>query len=120
MLPVIRKTFFPFSVFDYLIDTSCRWIKKYQAELYTVESSGIIFDVVSNRTSNDVVDKLYVVGTFDTMTSTSQMQFCSVGAWNGNAFEKVIKSEYFDSLCIITLLFNVRLEKVYAPEAIVQ
>jgi hypothetical protein len=71
-----------------------RWIRKYQAELSSVESHGVILDVVTNKSSDARSDRLYVVGTFDTMTSTSQMQFCSVGSWNGIAFEKVCTLRY--------------------------
>eukprot|EP01035_Chromulina_nebulosa_P017610 gene17610-23184_t len=67
--------------------TTGTWSNKFQAELSAVESNGVILDVVLNRSSN--FDKMYVVGTFDTMTSTSQVQFCSVGAWNGQVFEKL-------------------------------
>jgi hypothetical protein len=33
--------------------------------------------------------KVYVVGEFDTVSETSQIQFCSVGEWDGIDFYKV-------------------------------
>jgi hypothetical protein len=32
---------------------------------------------------------MYVVGAFDTVSETSQIQYCSVGGWNGDQFDKV-------------------------------
>lgn len=41
-----------------------------------------------NRTSLPF-NKLFVVGAFDTVSETSQIQFCSVGEWDGLSFDKV-------------------------------
>ena len=52
------------------------------------ESNGIIWDIVVNKTSQPF-NKLFVVGAFDTVSETSQIQFCSVGEWDGLSFDKV-------------------------------
>ena len=65
------------------------WNKKYRAEISSMESTGVILDVVLNTSSNAAINQLVVVGTFDTITRTSQVEFCSVGIWNGFSFEKV-------------------------------
>eukprot|EP01038_Epipyxis_sp_PR26KG_P005697 gene5697-7863_t len=68
------------------------WSNKYQAELYLYgESNGVIWDIAVNRTSQPI-NKMYVAGLFDTVSKTSQVQFCSVGAWDGIYFEKVGES----------------------------
>lgn len=65
------------------------WSTKYEAELFLYgESNGIIWDVAVNRTASPFT-KLFVVGAFDTVSETSQVQFCSVGAWDGSTFDKV-------------------------------
>lgn len=66
-----------------------RWSPKYVSELYLYgESNGIIWDIVVNKTSQPI-NKLFVVGAFDTVSETSQIQFCSVGEWDGLSFDKV-------------------------------
>ena len=66
-----------------------RWSPKYESELYLYgESNGIIGDIVVNRTAQPF-NKLFVVGAFDTVSETSQIQFCSVGEWDGLSFDKV-------------------------------
>ena len=66
-----------------------RWSPKYESELYLYgESNGIIWDIVVNRTAQPF-NKLFVVGAFDTVSETSQIQFCSVGEWDGLSFDKV-------------------------------
>jgi hypothetical protein len=66
-----------------------RWSPKYVSELYLYgESNGIIWDIVVNKTSQPF-NKLFVVGAFDTVSETSQIQFCSVGEWDGLSFDKV-------------------------------
>ena len=73
-----------------------RWSTKYESELYLYgESNGIIWDIVVNRTSQPF-NKLIVVGAFDTVSETSQIQFCSVGEWDGLSFDKVSFLDYFD------------------------
>jgi hypothetical protein len=57
------------------------------------ESYGEIWDIAVNRTNsklhNNGYDRLYVVGSFDTESSASQIQFCSIGLWNGIHFNKI-------------------------------
>ena len=48
-----------------------------------------------NRTSQPF-NKLFVVGAFDTVSETSQIQFCSVGEWDGLSFDKVSDLCYLD------------------------
>ena len=75
------------------------------SELYLYgESNGIIWDIVVNKTSQPF-NKLFVVGAFDTVSETSQIQFCSVGEWDGLSFDKVC---YYllKSSCIASHLFS--------------
>jgi len=66
------------------------WSTKYQSELYLYgESNGVIWDMVVNRTSSDILNTMFVVGAFDTASESSQLQFCSVGGWDGISFHKV-------------------------------
>lgn len=57
------------------------------------QSYGEIWDIAVNRTNsklhNNGFDRLYVVGSFDTESSASQIQFCSIGYWNGLNFNKI-------------------------------
>ena len=53
-----------------------------------------------NRTSQPF-NKLIVVGAFDTVSETSQIQFCSVGEWDGLSFDKVSFLYYFDCFDLI-------------------
>ena len=76
-------------MYAHLLISVLRWSPKYESELYLYgESNGIIWDVVVNRTSQPY-NKLFVVGAFDTVSETSQIQFCSVGEWDGLSFDKV-------------------------------
>ena len=69
--------------------TKKEWSTKYEAELFLYgESNGIIWDLAVNKSSQPYT-KLFVVGAFDTVSETSQIQFCSVGAWDGLTFDKV-------------------------------
>ena len=54
------------------------------------ESYGVIWDVAVNR--SELYDQLIVVGAFDTVSKTSQVQYCSVGVWTGLGFNKVMDS----------------------------
>jgi len=64
------------------------WSNKYEPELYLYgESNGVIWDIAVN--ASVPYNKLYVVGAFDTVTKASQVQFCSVGEWDGISFSKV-------------------------------
>ena len=75
-----------------------RWSPKYVSELYLYgESNGIIWDIVVNKTSQPF-NKLFVVGAFDTVSETSQIQFCSVGEWDGLSFDKVCGDNNFSFL----------------------
>ena len=66
------------------------WSTKSQSELYLYgESNGVIWDMAVNRTSGDMLDTMFVVGAFDTVSESSQLQFCSVGNWDGLSFNKV-------------------------------
>jgi hypothetical protein len=52
------------------------------------ESNGVIWDVAVNQTAYPF-DDVYVVGAFDTESKSSQLQFCSVGQFDGMSFAKV-------------------------------
>jgi hypothetical protein len=52
-------------------------------------ANGIILDIAVNRT-NELYNDIYAVGAFDSVSELSQIQFCSVGAWDGLEFTKVI------------------------------
>lgn len=65
------------------------WSNKYEPELYLYgESNGIVWDISVNRSYP--YDRLFFVGAFDTVAKTSQVEFCSVGEWDGLIFSKVI------------------------------
>ena len=71
------------------LSASFRWSDTSQADLFLYgQSNGVIWDVVANETTSGY-DRLYVVGAFDTSSETSQIQYCSVGAFDGTEFEKV-------------------------------
>eukprot|EP00602_Paraphysomonas_sp_CaronLab_P007860 CAMPEP_0185032518 /NCGR_PEP_ID=MMETSP1103-20130426/20669_1 /TAXON_ID=36769 /ORGANISM="Paraphysomonas bandaiensis, Strain Caron Lab Isolate" /LENGTH=964 /DNA_ID=CAMNT_0027568451 /DNA_START=200 /DNA_END=3094 /DNA_ORIENTATION=+ len=64
------------------------WSNSYEAELYVYgESYGVIWDTSVNYSTPS--DQLIVVGAFDTVSKTSQVQYCSVGVWTGISFNKV-------------------------------
>lgn len=75
-----------------------RWSNSYEAELYVYgESYGVVWDTSVNRSTPS--DELIVVGAFDTVSTTSsQIQYCSVGVWTGMSFNKVRKSFLFVSI----------------------
>lgn len=76
------------NVAQYDISTGA-WSNLNEAELYLYgESNGIIWDIAVNSTRNQF-GKMFVVGAFDTVTKISQVQYCSMAAWDGAAFEKV-------------------------------
>ena len=54
-----------------------------------------MWDVATNQTSNRNFNSLYVVGVFDTVSETSQTQYCSVGQWNGQNFDKVRRIYFY-------------------------
>ena len=64
------------------------WTNKYRAELFVYgEANGVIWDIAVNESYP--FNKLFVVGLFDSVTKLSQVQFCSVGEFDGMSFEKV-------------------------------
>eukprot|EP01041_Mallomonas_annulata_P005687 gene5687-11474_t len=64
------------------------WSNKYEPVLYLYgESNGVIWDIAVNRSLP--YNRLFVVGAFDTVAKTSQVEFCSVGEWDGVVFSKV-------------------------------
>lgn len=66
------------------------WLTLYQTvSVSEVDCAGVLLDIAINRSSSEPYDKFYVVGSFDTVTKTSQVQFCSVATWNGISFDKV-------------------------------
>jgi len=66
-----------------------RWSTDGLTDLYLYgESNGIVWDVAINRTTSPV-NTMFVVGAFDTVSETSQIQYCSVGQWDGLMFDKV-------------------------------
>lgn len=66
------------------------WSAKRQSELFLYgENNGVIWDIAVNRTSNPY-DTMYIVGTFDTDSKASQMQFCSISEFDGVEFNKVL------------------------------
>lgn len=65
------------------------WSTQFEPDLYLYgESNGVVWDIAVN-TSSVPYNKLIVVGAFDTVARTSQVQFCSVGSWDGFSFGKV-------------------------------
>jgi len=71
-----------------------------------------VLNVVVNS-SQSGADQLFAVGSFDTMTKTSQMQFCSVSTWDGMTFAKVVSdnSSFIDFSTQTTIEFLFRLVK---------
>ena len=68
--------------------SSGQWSIKNEPALYLYgESNGVIWDIAVN--ASYPYNKLFVVGAFDTVTKTSQVEFCSVGEWDGVVFSKV-------------------------------
>ena len=55
--------------------------------LYGSESIGVVYDLVVDKSHE--YNQIYVVGEFDTIYSTSQIAYCSIGDWDGNDFYKV-------------------------------
>jgi hypothetical protein len=47
---------------------------------------------------------MFVVGAFDTVSETSQIQYCSVGQWDGVYFEKVLHLNYLDIVIVIVII----------------
>ena len=68
-----------------------RWSTDYLADLYLYgASNGIILDMAVNRSEDmSILNNLYVVGDFDSVSELSQIQYCSVGEWDGLNFNKV-------------------------------
>lgn len=65
------------------------WSNVDEIDLYLYgESNGVIWDIAVNGTDS-TGSKMFLVGAFDTITKTSQVQYCSVGAWDGFMFSKV-------------------------------
>lgn len=81
-----------------------RWSTDYSKDLYLYgESNGVIWDVAVNR-SNAAFNTMYVVGAFDTVSEASQIQYCSVGQWDGPGgvgFEKVKSITFATALHIV-------------------
>jgi hypothetical protein len=67
-----------------------RWSEKYDIELYLYDyySKGTVWDMAVNA-SKLPSNTLYAVGVFDSVSETSQVQYCSVGMWNGETLSKV-------------------------------
>ena len=68
------------------------WSNVDEIDLYLYgESNGVIWDIAvyNSGVQGIVASKMYFVGAFDTITKTSQVQFCSVGSWDGFLFSKV-------------------------------
>ena len=61
--------------------TACSWSNNENLYIYG-EANGLISDIAMD-TSNELYDKLFVAGSFDTERITSQIQLCSVGAYDG-------------------------------------
>lgn len=77
-----------------IVPVYSRWSENYLINLFLYgESNGVIWDMAVNRSlTNEFHDDVFVVGNFDTVSESSQIQYCSVGKWNGVKFEKVISS----------------------------
>ena len=66
------------------------WSNLNEADLYLYgESNGVILDMAVNKSSKSY-NVVSVVGAFDTVTKASQIQYCSVGMWDGISFDKVV------------------------------
>ncbi len=95
----------------------CSWSNSGTEELflYGEEYNGVIWDVAINQTS-DLNDEIFLAGTFDTVTKTSQVQLCSVGIFDGLTVEKVC--DRFESRADAALTFGVRLVRDCVHEAV--
>ncbi|CAM9997280.1 unnamed protein product, partial [Phaeothamnion confervicola] len=67
------------------------WYSRFEPQLYLYgAAAGEVYDlVVQPDPTNAPFDDLYVVGAFDTICKTCQQQYCSVGLWTGDSFDKV-------------------------------
>ena len=52
-------------------------------------TDGAIWDLSLNSTNDFPWDTIYSVGVFDSVSETSQVQYCSVGLWDGKHLDKV-------------------------------
>ena len=65
------------------------WSTEYMTDLYLYgEANGVVWDIAVNHTDAPY-NTMFVVGAFDTVSETSQIQYCSVGQWDGVLFDKV-------------------------------
>lgn len=66
------------------------WSRAYTAGLFlNGDTNGVIWDIVKNHSySTKSPASMIVVGAFDTIAKTSQLQFCSVSKFDGFSFEK--------------------------------
>ena len=67
-----------------------RWSKNGSEELflYGEQYNGVIWDVAVNH-SRPFNDQIFLAGTFDTVSKSSQVQLCSVASFDGLAVNKV-------------------------------
>lgn len=56
--------------------------------MYGDDSNGVVWDVAVNKT-DPLSNQIYLVGTFDTIAKSSQVQLCSVGTYDGHTVDKV-------------------------------
>ena len=69
------------------------WSVKNDPELYLYSdggesTNGAIWGIAVNRSSKPL-NTIYAVGIFDSVSETSQVQYCSVGLWTGKHLDKV-------------------------------
>lgn len=98
-----QKTYFVLlltALWNHFLILKSSWSNAYRAELFwNDDSNGVIWDIVNNETSVSSTSSarknakespsMVVVGAFDTIAKTSQLQFCSVSKFDGFSFDKV-------------------------------
>ena len=82
------------------------WSTEYMTDLYLYgEANGVVWDIAVNHTDTPY-NTMFVVGAFDTVSETSQIQYCSVGQWDGVLFDKVYIHTRYSNIQIFTLNYT--------------
>jgi hypothetical protein len=68
------------------------------------EANGLILDIAVDA-SNQLVDKLFVAGSFDTERKTSQIQLCSAGGYDGLKYDGLSFTKVATTRCDVYMLF---------------
>jgi hypothetical protein len=67
------------------------------------EANGLILDIAVDA-SNQLVDKLFVAGSFDTERKTSQIQLCSAGGYDGLKYDGLSFTKVATTRCDVYML----------------